>query len=132
MPSIGGKILGIILYMIPWADSLIFGNHLYMQYPFTQIIQIQNTLTHKNRRENRDHNHHCQTTKPTAHVHPRFRVVTVVFTRSAPARCSIPAGPISLSATRTITTQPNQHHQSGTSANLLLTTHRLASQQLSS
>ena len=40
MPSLGGKILGIILYMIPWADGLIFGNHLYVQYPFTQIIQI--------------------------------------------------------------------------------------------
>ena len=40
MPSLGGKILGIILYMIPWADCLIFGNHLYIKYPFTQIIQI--------------------------------------------------------------------------------------------
>ena len=40
MPSLGGKILGIILYMIPWADSLFFGNHLYKIYPFTQIIQI--------------------------------------------------------------------------------------------
>ncbi len=40
MPSLGGKILGIFLYMIPWADSLIFGNHLYIKYPFTQIIQI--------------------------------------------------------------------------------------------
>jgi len=40
MPSLGGKILGILLYMIPWADSLTFGNHLYIKYPFTQIIQI--------------------------------------------------------------------------------------------
>ena len=40
MPSPGGKILGILLYMIPWVDSLKFGNHLYLQYPFTQIIQI--------------------------------------------------------------------------------------------
>ncbi|MBW3042966.1 Tic20 family protein [Prochlorococcus marinus] len=40
MPSIGGKILGIFLYMIPWADSLMFGNHLYIKYPFTQILQI--------------------------------------------------------------------------------------------
>ena len=40
MPSLGGKILGILLYMIPWADCLIFGNHLYIKYPFTQIIQI--------------------------------------------------------------------------------------------
>ena len=40
MPSIGGKILGILLYMIPWADCLGFGNHLYIKYPFTQIIQI--------------------------------------------------------------------------------------------
>tara|TARA_B100000579_G_scaffold285864_1_gene236914 strand:+ start:1700 stop:2158 length:459 start_codon:yes stop_codon:yes gene_type:complete len=40
MPSPGGKILGILLYMIPWSDCLIFGNHLYVKYPFTQIIQI--------------------------------------------------------------------------------------------
>ena len=40
MPSLGGKILGILLYMIPWADSLTFGNHLYIKYPFTQIIQL--------------------------------------------------------------------------------------------
>ncbi len=40
MPSLGGKILGILLYMIPWADTLIFGSHLYIKYPFTQIIQI--------------------------------------------------------------------------------------------
>ena len=40
MPSLGGKILGILIYMIPWADCLTFGNHLYIKYPFTQIIQI--------------------------------------------------------------------------------------------
>ncbi len=40
MPSLGGKILGILLYMIPWADCLIFGNHLYIKYPLIQIIQI--------------------------------------------------------------------------------------------
>ena len=40
MPSPGEKILGILLYMIPWADSITFGNHLYIKYPFTQIIQI--------------------------------------------------------------------------------------------
>ena len=40
MPSIGAKILGVLLYMIPWADCLNFGNHLYVKYPFTQIIQI--------------------------------------------------------------------------------------------
>ena len=40
MPSLGGKILGILLYMIPWADCLTFGNHLYIKYPFTQIIQV--------------------------------------------------------------------------------------------
>ncbi len=40
MPSIGGKILAILLYMIPWTDCLTFGNHLYVKYPFTQIIQI--------------------------------------------------------------------------------------------
>ncbi len=40
MPSLGGKILGVLLYMIPWADSLIFGNHLFIKYPFIQIIQI--------------------------------------------------------------------------------------------
>ena len=40
MPSLGGKILGILLYMIPWADCLGFGNHLYIKYPFTQIIRI--------------------------------------------------------------------------------------------
>ena len=40
MPSIGGKILGVLLYMIPWSDSLTFGNHLYLKYPLTQIIQI--------------------------------------------------------------------------------------------
>ena len=40
MPSLRAKILGIILYMIPWSDSLRFGNHLFLKYPFTQIIQI--------------------------------------------------------------------------------------------
>ena len=40
MPSLGAKILGVFLYMIPWADCLTFGNHLYIKYPFTQIIQI--------------------------------------------------------------------------------------------
>ena len=40
MPSIGAKILGVLLYMIPWADCLTFGNHLYVKYPFIQIIQI--------------------------------------------------------------------------------------------
>ena len=40
MPSLGEKTLGVFLYMIPWADSLTFGNHLYIQYPFTQLIQI--------------------------------------------------------------------------------------------
>ena len=40
MPSLGGKILGILLYLIPWTDCLMFGNHLYIKYPFTQIIQI--------------------------------------------------------------------------------------------
>ena len=40
MPSIGARILGVLLYMIPWSDSLTFGNHLYLKYPLTQIIQI--------------------------------------------------------------------------------------------
>jgi len=40
MPSLGGKLLGILLYMIPWADCLSFGNHLFLKYPFTQVIQI--------------------------------------------------------------------------------------------
>ena len=40
MPSLGTKILAMLLYMIPWADSLKFGNHLFIKYPFTQIIQI--------------------------------------------------------------------------------------------
>ena len=40
MPSVGAKILGVLLYMIPWADCLTFGNHLYVKYPFTQVIQI--------------------------------------------------------------------------------------------
>ena len=40
MPSLQGKMLGILLYMIPWADCLSFGNNLFVKYPFTQIIQI--------------------------------------------------------------------------------------------
>ena len=40
MPSRGEKILCIFLYMIPWADCLTFGNHLYIKYPFIQIIQL--------------------------------------------------------------------------------------------
>jgi len=40
MPTLGAKILGVILYMIPWADCLRFGNHLYLKYPFIQIIQL--------------------------------------------------------------------------------------------
>ena len=40
MPTLEGKILGILLYLIPWADCLSFGNHLFVKYPFTQIIQI--------------------------------------------------------------------------------------------
>ena len=40
MSSLGAKILAVLLYMIPWSDSLIFGNHLFIKYPFTQIIQI--------------------------------------------------------------------------------------------
>ena len=40
MPSLGERILGILLYMIPWTDSLKFGNHLYLKYPFIQIIQL--------------------------------------------------------------------------------------------
>ena len=40
MPSPGERILGVLLYMVPWSDSLSFGNHLYIKYPFTQIIQV--------------------------------------------------------------------------------------------
>ena len=40
MPTLGERVLGILLYMIPWSDSLTFGNHLYIKYPFTQIIQV--------------------------------------------------------------------------------------------
>ncbi len=40
MPSLRARILGVMLYMIPWADSITFGNHLYIKYPFIQIIQI--------------------------------------------------------------------------------------------
>ena len=38
MPSLREKILGILLYMIPWANSLSFGNHL--KYPFIELIKI--------------------------------------------------------------------------------------------
>ena len=40
MPSPGARLLGVLLYMIPWSASLNFGNHLYIKYPFIQIIQI--------------------------------------------------------------------------------------------
>ena len=40
MPSLGSRILAVFLYMIPWSDSLRFGNHLYVKYPVVQIIQI--------------------------------------------------------------------------------------------
>ena len=40
MSSLGERLLGVFLYMIPWADSLTFGNHLYIKYPFIQIIQV--------------------------------------------------------------------------------------------
>ena len=40
MPSLGTKILGVLLYIIPWSDSLVFGNHLFIKYPFIQIIQV--------------------------------------------------------------------------------------------
>ena len=40
MPSLGLRVLGVLLYMIPWSDSLTYGNHLYLKYPLTQIIQI--------------------------------------------------------------------------------------------
>ena len=40
MPSLGARLLGVLLYMIPWSDSIIFGNHLFIKYPFTQIIQV--------------------------------------------------------------------------------------------
>ena len=40
MPSLGARILGVLLYMIPWTDSLKFGNHLYLKYPLIQIIQV--------------------------------------------------------------------------------------------
>ena len=40
MPSIRVRILGIILYFIPWSDSIVFGNHLYIKYPLIQLIQI--------------------------------------------------------------------------------------------
>ena len=40
MPSLGARILGVLLYMIPWTDSLTFGNHLYIKYPLIQLIQL--------------------------------------------------------------------------------------------
>ena len=40
MPTLGGKILGILLYMVPWADSLIFGRNLFIKYPLIKIIEI--------------------------------------------------------------------------------------------
>ena len=40
MPTLGERLLGVLLYMIPWSDSLNFGNHLYLKYPFIQIIQL--------------------------------------------------------------------------------------------
>tara|TARA_B100000579_G_scaffold433186_1_gene451462 strand:- start:118 stop:576 length:459 start_codon:yes stop_codon:yes gene_type:complete len=40
MPKSGEKLLAILLYMIPWTDSLNFGNHLFIKYPFIKIIQI--------------------------------------------------------------------------------------------
>ena len=40
MPSLGARLLGVLLYMIPLSDSLNFGNHLYIKYPLIQIIQI--------------------------------------------------------------------------------------------
>ena len=40
MPSLGAKTLGVLLYMIPWADSLKFGTHLFVKYPFIQIVQV--------------------------------------------------------------------------------------------
>ena len=40
MPSLGARLLGVLLYMIPWSDSLAFGNHLFIKYPLIQIIQI--------------------------------------------------------------------------------------------
>ena len=40
MPSLGARLLAVLLYMIPWSDSLTFGNHLYIKYPLIQIIQI--------------------------------------------------------------------------------------------
>ena len=43
MPSLGGRILGILLYMIPWSDSLNFGNYLYRNYPYIEIIKIPAT-----------------------------------------------------------------------------------------
>ena len=40
MPSLGTRVLGGFLYMVPWSDSFTFGNHLYLKYPLLQIIQL--------------------------------------------------------------------------------------------
>ena len=40
MPSPGTRLLGVLLYMIPWSESIMYGNHLYIKYPFIQIIQV--------------------------------------------------------------------------------------------
>ncbi len=40
MPTLGTRLLGVLLYMIPWSDSLTFGNHLFIKYPLIQIIQV--------------------------------------------------------------------------------------------
>ena len=40
MPSIGERVLGVVLYMIPWSDAITFGNNLFIKYPLTQIIQV--------------------------------------------------------------------------------------------
>tara|TARA_Y100001968_G_scaffold329761_1_gene379862 strand:+ start:239 stop:697 length:459 start_codon:yes stop_codon:yes gene_type:complete len=40
MPSLEGKILAILLYMIPWSDCLIFGDNLFTIYSFTKVIRF--------------------------------------------------------------------------------------------
>ncbi len=40
MPSAEGRILGILLYMIPWENCLSFGQYLYIKYPITTIIKL--------------------------------------------------------------------------------------------
>ena len=40
MPSLKEKILGSLLYMVPWSECITFGNHLFIKYPFIQIIQL--------------------------------------------------------------------------------------------